>query len=132
MPARWAHPLWAVLALVVSMFWYMGRLPCPCTSAEPCGTDWSGLGMMVVLVVTPYWVWRQPRLALVGLAAGLVGFAEDGGFTESFGEPYALAYPWPPRSPPPGSSTGSPSPGGSGRWPWRRPGRSRSRCPPPR
>ncbi|MFF2697973.1 hypothetical protein ACFVUQ_06360 [Streptomyces cyaneofuscatus] len=93
-PARWAHPLWAVLALVVSMFWYMVEAPlAPCTSAEPCGTDWSGLGMMVVLVVTPYWVWRQPRLALVGLAAGLVGFAEDGGFTESFGEPYALAYP---------------------------------------
>ncbi|WP_324793633.1 hypothetical protein SJX93_10850 [Streptomyces cyaneofuscatus] len=93
-PARWAHPLWAVLALVVSMFWYMGEAPlAPCTSAEPCGTDWSGLGMMVMLVVTPYWVWRQPRLALAGLAAGLAGFAEDGGFTESFGEPYALAYP---------------------------------------
>ncbi|MFI7239257.1 hypothetical protein [Streptomyces cyaneofuscatus] len=93
-PARWAHPLWAVLALVVSMVWYMEGAPlAPCTSAEPCGTDWPGLGMMVVLVVTPYWVWRQPRLALAGLAAGLVGFAADGGFTDSFGEPYALAYP---------------------------------------
>ncbi|MFC9031537.1 hypothetical protein [Streptomyces arboris] len=93
-PARWAHPLWAVLALLVSMVWYIAESPlAPCTSAEPCGTDWSGLGMMVVLVLTPYWVWRQPRLALAGLAAGLVGFAEDGGFTESFGEPYALAYP---------------------------------------
>ncbi|PVC65081.1 hypothetical protein DBP15_21765 [Streptomyces sp. CS065A] len=93
-PARWAHPLRAVLPLVVSMVWYMAASPvAPCTSAEPCGTDWPGLGMMVVLVLTPYWVWRQPRLALVGLAAGLVGFAEDGGFTASFGEPYALAYP---------------------------------------
>ncbi|MFJ8841854.1 hypothetical protein ACIRFF_02995 [Streptomyces cyaneofuscatus] len=93
-PARWAHPLWAVLALLVSMVWYIAESPlAPCTSAEPCGTDWSGLGMAVVLVLTPYWVGRQPRLALAGLAAGLVGFAEDGGFTESFGEPYALAYP---------------------------------------
>ncbi|MFD3976129.1 hypothetical protein [Streptomyces cyaneofuscatus] len=93
-PARWAHPLWAVPALLASMVWYMAASPlAPCTSAEPCGTDWPGIGMMVVLVVTPYWVWRQPRLALVGLAAGLVGYAGDGGFTESFGEPYALAYP---------------------------------------
>lgn len=93
-PARWAHPLWAVLALVATAFWYVDGAPlAPCTSAEPCGTDWSGLGMMAVLVLTPYWVWRQPRLALAGLAVALVGFAEDGGFTESFGEPYALGYP---------------------------------------
>ncbi|XQE88689.1 hypothetical protein ACN24M_28295 [Streptomyces microflavus] len=93
-PARWAHPLWAVLALVATAFWYVDGAPLtPCTSAEPCGTDWSGLGMMAVLVLTPYWVWRQPRLALAGLVVSLVGFAEDGGFTESFGEPYALGYP---------------------------------------
>ncbi|MYX13699.1 hypothetical protein GTY67_09720 [Streptomyces sp. SID8374] len=93
-PARWAHPLWAVLALLVPMVWYIAASPLtPCTSAQPCGTDWPGIGMTVVLVLTPYWVWRQPRLALVGLAAGLVGYAGDGGFTESFGEPYALAYP---------------------------------------
>ncbi|MYR93382.1 MULTISPECIES: hypothetical protein [unclassified Streptomyces] len=93
-PARWAHPLWAVLALLVPMVWYIAASPLtPCTSAQPCGTDWPGIGMAVVLVLTPYWVWRQPRLALVGLAAGLVGYAGDGGFTESFGEPYALAYP---------------------------------------
>nr|WP_237502740.1 hypothetical protein [Streptomyces sp. SID8374] len=76
------------------MVWYIAASPLtPCTSAQPCGTDWPGIGMTVVLVLTPYWVWRQPRLALVGLAAGLVGYAGDGGFTESFGEPYALAYP---------------------------------------
>nr|WP_240678897.1 hypothetical protein [Streptomyces sp. SID4937] len=76
------------------MVWYIAASPLtPCTSAQPCGTDWPGIGMAVVLVLTPYWVWRQPRLALVGLAAGLVGYAGDGGFTESFGEPYALAYP---------------------------------------
>ncbi|MFF6904640.1 hypothetical protein ACFY9Q_01695 [Streptomyces sp. NPDC012389] len=93
-PARWAHPLWAVLALLVPMVWYIAASPpTPCTSAQPCGTDWPGIGMTVVLVLTPYWVWRQPRLALVGLAAGLVGYAGDGGFTELFGEPYALAYP---------------------------------------
>ncbi|MFP1662539.1 hypothetical protein ACLCDR_13890 [Streptomyces cavourensis] len=93
-PARWAHPLWAVLALVAAGVWYMEGSPAAaCTSAAPCGTDWPGLLMAVVLVLTLYWVWRQPRLALAGLAAGLVGFAEDGGFTESFGEPYALAHP---------------------------------------
>ncbi|MYR37954.1 hypothetical protein GTX14_17515, partial [Streptomyces sp. SID4944] len=87
-PARWAHPLWAVLALVAAGVWYMEGSPAAaCTSAAPCGTDWPGLLMAVVLVLTLYWVWRQPRLALAGLAAGLVGFAEDGGFTESFGEP---------------------------------------------
>ncbi|MFE7533188.1 hypothetical protein ACFU67_02805 [Streptomyces rhizosphaericola] len=93
-PARWAHPLWAVLALVAAGVWYLEGAPAAaCTSAAPCGTDWPGLLMAVVLVLTLYWVWRQPRLALAGLAAGLVGFAEDGGFTESFGEPYALAHP---------------------------------------
>lgn len=92
-PARWAHPLWAVLALVAAGIWYLEGSPAvACTSAAPCGTDWPGLVMAVVLVLTLYWVWRQPRLALAGLAAGLVGFAEDGGFTESFGEPYALAH----------------------------------------
>lgn len=92
-PAGWARPLWSVAALVVSMVWYLAAGPAPvCTSAEPCGTDWWGLGTAVVLALTPYWVWRQPRLALVGLAAGVVGFAAEGGVTESLAEPYVLAH----------------------------------------
>ncbi|MEF9903411.1 hypothetical protein [Streptomyces sp. P9-A2] len=92
-PARWAHPLWALLALVAPLIWDMEAAPvAPCTSADPCGADWLGLGMAVVLVLTLYWVWRQPRLALAGLAAVLAGFAVDGGFTAAFGEPSALAF----------------------------------------
>lgn len=91
-PARWAHPLWAVLALVVSMVWELEAAPVPvCTSAEPCGTDWLGLGTAVVLLLTPYWVWRQPRSALVGLAAGLTALVVEEGFT-AFERPSALAY----------------------------------------
>lgn len=92
-PARWAHPLWALLALAVPLMWDMEAAPvAPCTSADPCGTDWLGLGMLVVLVLTLYWVWRQPRLALAGLGAVLTGFAVDGGFTAAFSEPSALAF----------------------------------------
>lgn len=63
-PARWAHPLWAVLTLVVSMVWELEAAPVPvCTSAEPCGTDWLGLGTAVVPLLTPYWCGgsRDPR-----------------------------------------------------------------------
>lgn len=92
-PAGWARPLWSVPALVIAMVWYLEAGPTPaCTSVEPCGTDWWGLGTAVVLVVTLYWVWRRPRLALVGLAAGLVGFAAEGGVMESPAEPYVLAH----------------------------------------
>ncbi|MGW5969563.1 hypothetical protein [Streptomyces sp. NPDC055186] len=92
-PARWAHPLWALLALVASLVWDVMTVPAAlCTSADPCGTDWLGLGMTVVLVLTLYWVWRQPRLAFAGLAATLVGFAVEGGFAAAFSEPSALAF----------------------------------------
>lgn len=92
-PARWAHPLWTLLALVASLVWDIVEAPvAPCTSAAPCGTDWLGLGMAVVLLLTLYWVWRQPRLALAGLAAALTGFAVEGGFTSALGEPSALAF----------------------------------------
>ncbi|MFC5850897.1 hypothetical protein ACFPZI_03295 [Streptomyces chlorus] len=93
MPARWAHPLWALLALVASLVWDMEAAPvAPCTSADPCGTDWLGLGTAVVLVLTLYWVWRHPRFALAGLAATLAGFAADGGVTAALGEPSALVF----------------------------------------
>jgi hypothetical protein len=92
-PARWAHPLWALLALVASLVWDTAMAPVvPCTSADPCGTDWLGLGIAVVLMLTLYWVWRQPQLAFVGLAAVLAGFAVDGGFTTALGEPSPLVF----------------------------------------
>ncbi|MFE4053836.1 hypothetical protein [Streptomyces sp. YIM B13518] len=91
-PARWAHPLWAVLALIVSVVWELEAGPvAACTSADPCGTDWPGLGVAVVMVLTPYWVWRQPRLALAGLAAVLAALVVEEGFT-AFGRPSALAF----------------------------------------
>lgn len=93
MPARWAHPLWALLALVASLVWDMAAAPvAPCTSAGPCGTDWLGLGLAIVLVLTLYWVWRQPRLALAGLTAALAGFAVEGGFMAALVEPSALVF----------------------------------------
>ncbi|GAA3393785.1 hypothetical protein GCM10017752_36310 [Streptomyces roseoviridis] len=92
-PARWARPLWTLLVLVASLAWDVAEAPvAPCTSAAPCGTDWLGLGTAVVLLLTLYWVWRQPRLALVGLAAALTGFAVKGGFTSALGEPSAVAF----------------------------------------
>ncbi len=92
-PARWAHPLWALLALVASLVWDVVAVPAAlCTSADPCGTDWLGLGTAVVLVLTLYWVWRQPRFALAGLAAVLAGFAADGGFAAALDEPSALMF----------------------------------------
>ncbi|MEU3105658.1 hypothetical protein [Streptomyces griseoflavus] len=91
-PARWAHPLWATLALLVSVVWELEAGPAAaCTSADPCGTDWPGLGVAVVMVLTPYWVWRQPRLALAGLAAVTAALAVEEGFA-TFGRPSALAF----------------------------------------
>ncbi|WP_433543813.1 hypothetical protein ACQPZG_00905 (plasmid) [Streptomyces sp. CA-294286] len=92
-PARWAHPRWALAALAASLIWYIAAAPVePCTSAAPCGTDWPGLGTAVVLLLTLYWVWRQPRLALAGLAVALTGSAVERGFTSALGEPSALAF----------------------------------------
>ncbi len=92
-PGRWAHPLWALLALAAAVAWDVVAAPVdPCTSDDPCGTDWFGLGVTVVLVLTLYWVWRQPRLALAGLGAVLAGFAVEGGFTAALEEPAALLF----------------------------------------
>ncbi len=91
-PARWAHPLWAALAWVLSVVWELESAPvAACTSADPCGTDWPGLGVAVVMVLTPYWVWRQPRLAFAGLGAVLLALVVEEGFT-AFGRPSALAF----------------------------------------
>ncbi|MFD8253109.1 hypothetical protein [Streptomyces werraensis] len=91
-PARWAHPLFAFLALAVSVAWEVTAAPVPaCTSAEPCGSDWPGLAVAVVLVLSLYWVWRQPRLAIGGLAVTVVALAAEDGVT-AFARPSALAY----------------------------------------
>ncbi|MGW7633588.1 hypothetical protein ACMAVT_18400 [Streptomyces sp. FW42] len=91
-PARWAHPLFALLALAVSVAWEVTTAPVPaCTSAEPCGSDWTGLAVAVVLVLSLYWVWRQPRLAIGGLAVTVVALAVEDGVTV-FARPSALAY----------------------------------------
>ncbi|MGW3476631.1 hypothetical protein ACWDMR_14525 [Streptomyces althioticus] len=91
-PARWAHPLFAFLALAVSVAWEVAAAPVPaCTSAEPCGSDWPGLAVAVVLVLSLYWVWRQPRLAIGGLAVTVVALAVEEGVT-AFARPSALAY----------------------------------------
>lgn len=92
-PAPWAHPLWAVLALVVTLVW--GTVVAPeerCTSVDPCGADWLGLGVAVVLLLTLYWVWRQPRLALAGLGVVLVAGALDGELTTALEEPVSLLF----------------------------------------
>ncbi|MEU9550682.1 hypothetical protein AB0D88_16795 [Streptomyces werraensis] len=91
-PARWAHPLFAFLALAVSVAWEVTAAPVPaCTSAEPCGSDWPGLAVAVVLVLSLYWVWRQPRLAIGGLAVTVVAVAAEDGVS-AFARPSALAY----------------------------------------
>ncbi|WP_157865031.1 hypothetical protein [Streptomyces prasinopilosus] len=90
-PARWARPVWALPVLVASLVWDIAAAPvAPCTTAAPCGTDWPGLGTVVVLLLTLYWVWRQPRLALAGLAVTLAGLAAEDGSAATLGEPSRL------------------------------------------
>ncbi|WP_228979839.1 hypothetical protein [Streptomyces sp. DH12] len=91
-PAAWAHPLWAVLALAAGTVWQVAAIPAePCTTASPCGTDWPGLGFAALLLLTLYWVARQPRLALAGLAVLLTGHVVDGG-TQSLTTPPWLVF----------------------------------------
>ncbi|PJE96456.1 hypothetical protein CUT44_18330 [Streptomyces carminius] len=79
-PARWAHPLWSFLALLAAAMWCTAAAPPPpCTTAEPCGADWWGLAFTAAVPLTLYWVWRQPRWALAGLGAILVGTAAEEG-----------------------------------------------------
>ncbi|MER7624554.1 hypothetical protein [Streptomyces sp. NPDC126503] len=92
-PGWWAHPAAAATVLAGSSVWDVVAAPVPpCTSADPCGADWPGLAAAVVLVLTLYWVWRQPRLALAGLGGTLAVFAVEGGFSAAFAEPSALAF----------------------------------------
>lgn len=92
-PGVWAHPLWAVLPLVLTAVWTVAAGPAPsCTPAEPCGTDWPGLCVSAALPLTLYWVVRQPRLALLGLAVVLLGHLVDGASASALGEPRWLAF----------------------------------------
>ncbi|CAL9515853.1 hypothetical protein [Streptomyces sp. NPDC101145] len=92
-PAAWAHPLWAVLALVLAALWVIAAAPdTVCTPAEPCGTDWPGLCVAAALPLTLYWVVRQPRLALPGLAVLVLGDVVVSGSVASLGEPSMLGF----------------------------------------
>ncbi|MCH0539368.1 hypothetical protein I3F58_07295 [Streptomyces sp. MUM 203J] len=79
-PAPWAHPLWATGALAAATVWTMESGPeQPCTTASPCGAeDWLGFAFFAVLLLTFYWLWRQPRLALAGLGGLLAAFLVGG------------------------------------------------------
>ncbi|KAF0647326.1 MULTISPECIES: hypothetical protein [Streptomyces] len=92
-PGAWAHPLWAVLLLALTTVWMAVAFPDPvCTPAEPCGADWAGTGVFAALLLTLYWVVRQPRLALLGLAVVLLGHLEEGWSGSMLAEPWWLAF----------------------------------------
>ncbi|GAB2596441.1 hypothetical protein GCM10027168_31570 [Streptomyces capparidis] len=75
-PARWAHPAWAVLALLAAGLWATASVGGPaCTDADPCGAQWWGTVLMGAALLQLYWVWRLPgpALALLGpLTAGVL------------------------------------------------------------
>ncbi|MDT0492429.1 hypothetical protein RM717_18120 [Streptomyces griseus] len=92
-PARWARPVVAVPVLAASLVWDIAASPVDaCTTAAPCGTDWPGIGLMALLLLTLYWVVRQPRLALVALGAVLAVFFTEGRSTAVFEEVSALVF----------------------------------------
>ncbi|MEU4169366.1 hypothetical protein AB0F46_21140 [Streptomyces sp. NPDC026665] len=68
--ARWAHPLWSVLALLVTVAWAIAVAPePPCTDAAPCGADWPGMVEMGLAVGLLYWLARLPEVTLVAAPA---------------------------------------------------------------
>ncbi|MER7172535.1 hypothetical protein [Streptomyces mesophilus] len=84
---RWAVagvPRWAgggVLALVLcagysavlAVIAVSGTGTPSCTDAAPCGTDWTAYGVMLLIPLAPYCVWRLPRAAAVLLPVVGVG-----------------------------------------------------------
>ncbi|MFD5556984.1 hypothetical protein ACFWIA_24490 [Streptomyces sp. NPDC127068] len=81
-PARWSHPLWAVAALVAGIVWSIAAAPDEaCTADQPCGTSWTSMTLAVLGLLTLYWIWRQPRLAVPGLLLTVAGAVADSGFT---------------------------------------------------
>lgn len=68
MPGRWAHPLFATLVLAAGVAWAIVWEPVPaCTAAQPCGADWLFPLHFGLLLLCAYWVWRQPRYALLSI-----------------------------------------------------------------
>lgn len=83
MPGRWAHPLFAALALAGGAIWAMVSVSeTPCSTGQPCGADWLGLAQIGLLLLCLYWIWRQPVPALAGVvvlaAASLTALADPG------------------------------------------------------
>ncbi|WP_137988801.1 PH domain-containing protein [Streptomyces vilmorinianum] len=82
-PRPWADPLWAFLALLASAVWSIADTPYPvCSTATPCASDWPGLTGAVVQVLTLYWLWQRPGLALLTLAGSTVSLFVDGTLME--------------------------------------------------
>ncbi|MER6915315.1 hypothetical protein ABT354_26880 [Streptomyces sp. NPDC000594] len=65
-PARWAHPLISLAVLVAGALWAIVSEPeAACTPARPCDAEWASMSHFALLLITLYWIWRQPRLALL-------------------------------------------------------------------
>ncbi|MFF0449061.1 hypothetical protein ACFYT4_22090 [Streptomyces sp. NPDC004609] len=91
-PARWAHPLWPTAALVATAVWAIATADgAACTSADPCAADWWGLALAGAALLSLYWVWRLPLLALLGLAVTTAGGVADGGLSGDWWAPSVLA-----------------------------------------
>jgi hypothetical protein len=74
-----------VCALVVAMVWSVVAAPeAACTPAEPCGTDWWGAALAGAGLLSLYWIWRLPRLALLSLGATAAGGLLDAGVPAAF------------------------------------------------
>ncbi|MFE1228467.1 hypothetical protein [Streptomyces sp. NPDC058745] len=73
-PGRWAEPLWPFLALLATAVWSIAEAPYPvCTTAIPCTTDWSGVSLATIQVLTLVLLRRHPALALTGLVVSVGG-----------------------------------------------------------
>lgn len=91
-PARWAHPLWPVCLLVVTAVWSVAEAPvAACTTQAPCGADWWALSLAGAGLLNLYWIWRLPRLALLGLATTTVAGLLDSGLPAAFDGPADIA-----------------------------------------
>ncbi|MFI8291874.1 hypothetical protein ACIGBL_22315 [Streptomyces sp. NPDC085614] len=77
-PGRWADPLWPFLALLATAVWSIAEAPYPvCTTAIPCTTDWPGVSLATIEVLTLVLLRRHPALALPGLVVSVGGLLLD-------------------------------------------------------
>ncbi|MGX2992735.1 hypothetical protein JNUCC64_00330 [Streptomyces sp. JNUCC 64] len=91
-PARWSHPLWAVIALCAGLAWSIAAAPYEaCTTAQPCDTSWTYVALSALGLLTLYWIWRQPRLAVAGLLVTGGGAVMETGLTDVVTGPADLA-----------------------------------------